>query len=333
MAAPPKQFDPYVGKGKILSPRDPVWEYAHRHKHGDVMWTTGKKPVSRDQAIAIGLSMEDRNAPVFIGPDEYRRVSSWSPSRRASWFASVQRKGPSRKRNPAFLDDPVGWAKADVAKAKPWQIALLVAMGAFVFLRGSKQIPTEIVPDAGVGTGETGADGVRNSSFISNQAPPLYKGESRIYLPPSAAPYNPVLVFPVDGAQWGRGFGYQGSTWHPALDIGAKEGTIVRAVADGKVWKAAWDYDSTACGNQITAAHKDPNVPFLFNAGYCHLSDIFVSKGDMVKRGQPIGRVGWSGNVRPKSTKGSHLHFFMYVNWPFAFDPAPWIGKRSVIAA
>ena len=37
---------------------------------------------------------------------------------------------------------------------------------------------------------------------------------------------------------------------------------------------------------------------------YAHLYKIFIQKGDSIKKGQPIGRAGNSGNVT-----GPHLHY------------------------
>jgi murein DD-endopeptidase MepM/ murein hydrolase activator NlpD len=42
---------------------------------------------------------------------------------------------------------------------------------------------------------------------------------------------------------------------------------------------------------------------------YGHSSSIAVKAGQQVQRGQVLGRIGYSGNVRPAGPAGSHLHF------------------------
>ncbi|MCB0158071.1 MAG: M23 family metallopeptidase, partial [Caldilineaceae bacterium] len=46
----------------------------------------------------------------------------------------------------------------------------------------------------------------------------------------------------------------------------------------------------------------DHNIDYI--TLYAHLSEVLVNEGDVVAQGQPIGRVGSSGN-----STGPHLHF------------------------
>lgn len=89
--------------------------------------------------------------------------------------------------------------------------------------------------------------------------------------------------------------GYTG--YHPALDIGAPQGTTVVAADEGIVAVAGWS--GVGYGNYIVIRHGDGFVTL-----YAHLSRIDVSQGDYVARGQQIGAVGNTG----RST-GPHLHF------------------------
>ncbi len=84
---------------------------------------------------------------------------------------------------------------------------------------------------------------------------------------------------------------------HPAIDIGAPTGTPVVAADEGTVITAGWS--SVGYGNLILIRHPDGYVTL-----YAHLSNIGVSYGDYVARGQRIGSVGSTG----RST-GPHLHF------------------------
>jgi len=83
---------------------------------------------------------------------------------------------------------------------------------------------------------------------------------------------------------------------HQGVDYRAHYGTPVYAVAGGKVTTASYN---GGWGNEIRINH-----PSGLSTQYAHLSSINVHKGQNVKKGQIIGRVGSTG----RST-GAHLHF------------------------
>jgi murein DD-endopeptidase MepM/ murein hydrolase activator NlpD len=83
---------------------------------------------------------------------------------------------------------------------------------------------------------------------------------------------------------------------HQGIDYLAGYGTPVYAVANGKVSSSGWN---GGYGNTIDVKH-----PSGLTTQYAHLSSIGVRRGQTVRRGQVIGRVGSTG----KST-GAHLHF------------------------
>ena len=90
----------------------------------------------------------------------------------------------------------------------------------------------------------------------------------------------------------------QGYSWyHKALDI-AGGGTQILAADSGQVtvvgWPSPWAY-----GNRIMVDHGNGFVTL-----YAHLAQIFVSAGQRVDRGQPIGQMGATGRAT-----GVHLHF------------------------
>jgi uncharacterized protein YraI len=66
---------------------------------------------------------------------------------------------------------------------------------------------------------------------------------------------------------------------------------------------------------------------------YAHLSEQLVTPGQLVRRGDVIGRVGNTGNAR---TTSPHLHFGVYAG-SRALDPAPFVrplpGAAAVPAA
>jgi len=93
-----------------------------------------------------------------------------------------------------------------------------------------------------------------------------------------------------------------GARVHDAIDIMAAEGTPVVAAADGKVEKLFFSDG----GGGITAYVRSPDG--LWSYYYAHLQGYApgLAEGQLVKRGQLIGRVGHTGNANPA---GPHLHF------------------------
>jgi len=84
---------------------------------------------------------------------------------------------------------------------------------------------------------------------------------------------------------------------HWAIDIAADYGSKVVAAAAGTVIFAGWK--NNGGGYQVWIAHGSG----LYTT-YNHMSAITVARGQSVKRGQQVGRVGMTGNAT-----GPHLHF------------------------
>ena len=122
------------------------------------------------------------------------------------------------------------------------------------------------------------------------------------------------LSWPVSGTITSP-FGWRHSPFggapefHQGLDIGAPMGTTIAAAAGGTVISAGW---YGGYGNYILIDHGGGVA-----TGYGHCSQIFVSSGQTVQRGQAIGAVGSTG-----ASTGPHLHFEVRVNGK-AVDPAP----------
>lgn len=83
---------------------------------------------------------------------------------------------------------------------------------------------------------------------------------------------------------------------HTGLDVGAPEGTPIRAPKAGVVLSAG---PRGGYGNAVEVDHGNGLVTL-----YAHASEVLVSKGEFVQPGQEIATVGSSG----RST-GPHLHF------------------------
>ena len=92
-----------------------------------------------------------------------------------------------------------------------------------------------------------------------------------------------------------------GARRHDAIDIMAPEGAPVIAAADGTVEKL---FNSAAGG--ITLYIRSPDQRWIYY--YAHLQSYApgIHEGQQVKRGQLVGRVGYTGNANPA---GPHLHF------------------------
>jgi murein DD-endopeptidase MepM/ murein hydrolase activator NlpD len=96
-----------------------------------------------------------------------------------------------------------------------------------------------------------------------------------------------------------------GSRRHDAIDIMADHGTPVVAAAPGKLEKLFFSKG----GGGITAYVRSDDGRWLYY--YAHLQDYApgLKEGQTIKRGDPIGRVGVTGNSNPD---GPHLHFAVY---------------------
>ncbi len=114
--------------------------------------------------------------------------------------------------------------------------------------------------------------------------------------------------------------------WHPLLhryrphlgvDFGAKKGTPIYSIADGRVIYAGW---MRGYGKVVKISHRAKFVSL-----YAHQSKIFVKQGEKVKKGQKIGAIGSTG----RST-GPHLHLGLYKN-SHPVNPLKYINKKIKI--
>lgn len=136
--------------------------------------------------------------------------------------------------------------------------------------------------------------------FVSAPAPD--RGEPPVH---GAA----VLLIPVEGVRAhglrdtfteARGAGRP----HDAIDIMAPRGTPVIAAADGTVEKLFFSR-----GGGITVYVRSPDRRLIYY--YAHLDGYApgLREGQAVRRGDPVGTVGSTGNANPA---GPHLHFAVH---------------------
>ncbi len=88
--------------------------------------------------------------------------------------------------------------------------------------------------------------------------------------------------------------------FHKGIDIAAPIGSPVKSVVDGKVIFSGW---IKGYGKVVIIKHNN------IITKYAHNSELLVKKGDIVKKGQIIAKVGSSG----RST-GPHLHFEVVID-------------------
>lgn len=110
-----------------------------------------------------------------------------------------------------------------------------------------------------------------------------------------------IMGYPSDG-EITSGFGWRVhpilgyQRFHSGVDFGADYGSVIRASDRGVVIFAGW---YGGYGNAVIIDHGN-NITTL----YGHTSELYVSEGQSVERGQPIAAVGSTG-----LSTGPHLHF------------------------
>ena len=125
------------------------------------------------------------------------------------------------------------------------------------------------------------------------------------------------FVWPVSGLYTVTSYyGSRRSGFHTGIDIagGNASGKLVLAADSGTVELVK--FSNRSYGNQVVINHGNG-----VKTRYAHMLDgsISVSVGQKVSRGQPIGRVGNTGN-----STGPHLHFEVIVNGN-TVNPYPYI--------
>jgi murein DD-endopeptidase MepM/ murein hydrolase activator NlpD len=146
---------------------------------------------------------------------------------------------------------------------------------------------------------ETAAEASAPAAPVAPQtkAPDLVLGPSGLAIPVLGVKAEQLLDTFTQARSGGR--------VHDAIDIMAPHGTPVIAAAPGTLEKL---YFSKG-GGGITAYVRSPDGKWLFY--YAHLQDYApgLHEGQQIKQGDPIGRVGSTGNANPA---GPHLHFAVY---------------------
>jgi murein DD-endopeptidase MepM/ murein hydrolase activator NlpD len=152
--------------------------------------------------------------------------------------------------------------------------------------------------------------------------PPLVLGPGGLAIPVPGVKADQLLDTFTQARSGGR--------VHDAIDIMAPRGTPVIASAPGTLEKLFFSKG----GGGITAYVRSTDGRWLYY--YAHLNAYApgLHEGQAIKQGDPIGRVGSTGNASPA---GPHLHFAVYRMEPgekwydgTPINPYPLLaGKRS----
>lgn len=103
-----------------------------------------------------------------------------------------------------------------------------------------------------------------------------------------------IFTWPTSGVGVSQYFAW----YHPGIDIPNPAAPGVAASDGGTVVVAGWP-DNYGYGNRVVIDHGNG-----YSSLYAHLSNVYISIGQSVSRGQIIGQMGSTG----RST-GTHLHF------------------------
>lgn len=134
--------------------------------------------------------------------------------------------------------------------------------------------------------------------------------------------WRQTFIWPASGRISGR-FGsqrvYRGEpgSYHTGIEIASGGGTTYVAPADGVVVLAA-DAPFTLEGNLLIVDHG-----MGLNSSFLHSSELLVHEGEVVRQGQPLGRIGMTGRAT-----GPHLHWGL--TWRGArLDPLLFAGPMG----
>lgn len=141
-------------------------------------------------------------------------------------------------------------------------------------------------------------------------------------------PCNYIRISSRFGYRGSAATGGVGSSNHKGIDFAAPTGNSIFAAESGTVIKVSHtcthNYGKTyrtrcSCGggfgNYLMISHGGGLVTL-----YAHCTDIYVSVGDNVSRGDTIATVGSTGY-----STGAHLHFSVLEDGAYV-DPAPYLG-------
>lgn len=125
---------------------------------------------------------------------------------------------------------------------------------------------------------------------------------------PIASPFGP-RVAPCAGC----------SSVHDGVDFDAGSGAVIHAIAAGVVVETnnpGW----AALGVHVAIEHVIGGQTIVSAYGHLQVGSMPLTVGEVVYAGEPIGRVGSTGE-----STGPHLHLEIRLNGTTPTDPVPWL--------
>ena len=164
-------------------------------------------------------------------------------------------------------------------------------------------------------SGSSGGTGATSGTTSGGTSGGTYSGNA-------SGTYTGSFIWPVDSTYITSRYGERSaptagaSTYHKALDIGAKSGDPIYAAADGQVAVAKYN---DGLGYYVSIEHDGETA-----TRYSHMTNYIVQPGEQVKQGQIIGYVGESGIAT-----GSHLDYAVIKNGQ-QVDPMQYYDESAV---
>ncbi len=172
------------------------------------------------------------------------------------------------------------------------------------------------------GGGDVGVASSQNKSPVKAKTPKKtaaiasQKPRNRPALARPPARTSTSFAWPLGGRVI-SGFGFKGKGLHnDGINIMAPRGAAVKAAENGIV--AYSGNELRGFGNLLLIKHSDG-----FMSAYAHNEKLLVGRGDVVKRGQTVARVGSSGSVTTPQ-----LHFELRKG-KLAVDPRKYLSKQT----
>lgn len=135
----------------------------------------------------------------------------------------------------------------------------------------------------------------QRSAPATAQAPAPQAGAAQAAPAQRSGSVGSGMIWPVGGVVTSE-YGPRWGSFHSGIDIGAPEGTPIRAARGGTVISAGW---LGGYGNLVVIDHGGG-----ISTAYAHQSRIAAAQGEQVGQGDVIGYVGSTG-----VSTGNHLHF------------------------
>ncbi len=130
------------------------------------------------------------------------------------------------------------------------------------------------------------------------------------------------LLWPVAGGKISSGYGPRGGSVHEGVDIKGAQGASIRAAAHGRV---VFSGNMNGYGRTLVLYHGD-GVATIYAHNEVNLRD----RGEVVRQGQMIARLGQSGRAT-----APHLHFEVRKHgrplnpMSFSFSRVPAVASRD----